>query len=95
MVPFKFYISGVTSLLENIKRRMTCSMNMIKLLLIHFTFVVEKEPAEKRGSILGKDFQRICESSSGQHKSHLVLLFHFSSILHLPGETFVHDMIMM
>lgn len=49
----------------------------------------------KWGSILGKDFQWICESSSGQHKSHLVLLFHFPSSLHLPGGTFVHDMIMM
>lgn len=44
---------------------MTCSMNMIKLLLIHFTFVVEKELTEKRGNILGKDFQHNCAVQPG------------------------------
>ena len=76
---------------------MTCSMNMIKLLLIHFTFVVEIEPTgkKKRHRPWKKIFSVICESSSRQRESHLILLFYFSSILHLSGGTFVHDMIMM
>lgn len=64
---------------------MTGSENVIKPLLIQFTFVAEEAAS------LERDCQRVRESSSGHRESHLVLLFNnfFCLFLLLPGGTLV------
>lgn len=64
-------------------------MSMTKLLLIHLTFVAEQAAS------LEKTFSVFVSPARGGNKPHLALLFHSSSVLHLPGGTFAHGMIMM
>lgn len=71
---------------------MTCRMNMIKLLLIYFTFVVEKDQVKKRGNSLGKDFEFI---SPARGNSNLILYYFVISRLFCTCQVELVVMIMM
>lgn len=90
---------GLCYITQNVKRneRMTCGIKMIKLLLIHLTLVVEKEPFGKREAASLEKKNSSVFVSPAWGNANLVLYYFFISCLFCTCQvrTFVHDMIMM